>query len=114
MLNDEGLEKGRAWVSTPEEWLTSSERHMQARNERSMGRYNFEVVIGGLCRNGDFSFPYPGYYGTTAPVVALRRDQAAHLVVGLLRNLSPSGVLPKGGPDLLDLVAQVIREGSAT
>ena len=74
----------------------------------------FDVVIGGLCGHGKFSFPYPGYYGTTGQAVALRRDQAAHLVVELLKKMAPDGELPEDKAELGDFISGVIREGSGS
>lgn len=112
MLTSEGLNEGRAWVATPEEYLEQSKPHVRQRNERGMQGHNFDIIIGGLCRSGDFAFPYPGYYGTTAPVTALRRDQAEHLTVELLKKLAPGGELPTDAAELLDFVSSLIRSGS--
>lgn len=113
MLTSEGLAEGRAWVETPEGYLNRTEKHVRQRNERRLGGFKFDIMIGGLCRDGDFAYPYPGYYGTTAPVVALRRDQAEHLTVELLKKLAPGGELPTDAAELLDFVASVIHNGSA-
>lgn len=113
MLTSEGLTKGRAWVATPEEYEEAAQPHVRQRNERRLRGFNFEIMIGGLCRDGDFSYPYPGYYGTTAPVVGLRRDQAEHLTAELLKKLAPGGELPTDAAELLDFVSTVLRNGSA-
>lgn len=108
MLTSEGMEKGRAWVATPEEYLNSAEKHVRERNERSMSGHNFDIIIGGLCRSGDFAFPYSGYYGTTAPVTALRRDQAEHLAIELLKKLN-GGELPTDSAELVDFISSLGR-----
>lgn len=113
MLTSEGLAKGRAWVATPDEYLGKAKPHVRQRNERRLQGFNFEVMIGGLYGDGDFSYPYPGHYGTTAPVVALRRDQAEHLTTELLKKLAPGGELPTDAAELLDFVSTVLRNGSA-
>lgn len=114
MLTSEGLKAGRVWVATPEEYLEHAKPHIRQRNERSMQGHNFDIIIGGLCGSGDFAFPYPGYHGTTAPVTALRRDQAEHLTVELLKKLAPGGELPTDAAELLDFVSSLIRSGSAS
>lgn len=113
MLTSEGMEKGRAWVGTPDEYLERVKPHVRQRNERNMQGGRFAIIIGGLCENGDLAFPYPGHYGTTAPVTALRRDQAEHLTVELLKKLAPGGELPTDAAELLDFVSSLIRSGSA-
>lgn len=113
MLTSEGLEEGRVWVVTPDEYLERAKPHVRQRAERSMRGYHFDIMIGGLCGNGDFAFPYPGHYGTTAPVTALRREQAEHLTAELLKKLAPGGELPTDAAELLDFVATVLRNGSA-
>jgi hypothetical protein len=72
----------------------------------------YDIILGGLCGHGKFSFPYPGPYGRTGQAVALRRDQAAHLVVELLKKLSPDDELPQDKAELGDFISSVIREGA--
>jgi len=109
MLTSEGLAEGRAWVATPDEYLERAKPHVRQRNERSMQGHHFDIIIGGLCGNGDFAFPYPGHYGTTAPVTALRRDQAEHLAIELLRKLAPGGELPDDSAELVDFISSLNR-----
>lgn len=113
MLTSEGLAKGRVWVVTPDEYLDQAKPHVRQRNERRMQGFNFDILIGGVTRDGDFAYPYPGYYGTKGQVMGLRRDQAEHLTVELLKKLAPGGELPTDAAELLNFVSTVIRNGSA-
>jgi hypothetical protein len=106
------MREGRVQVATAAEYAeTLRSKH----NERAARLVEeFDIVLDGLCGHGKFSFPYPGPYGRSGQAVALRRDQAAHLVVELLKKLSPDGELPQDKAELGDFIADVIREGSQT
>lgn len=113
MLTEEGLKEGRVQVSTGAE-CAETVRTKQRDERTARWVEGFDVVIGSLCGHGKFSFPYPGYYGTTGQAVALRRDQAAHLVVELLKKMAPDGELPEDKAELGDFISGVIREGSGS
>lgn len=112
MLTSEGMREGRVQVATAAEYAETLRSKRDERTARMMEEY--DIILGGLCGHGKFSFPYPGFYGGTGQAVALRRDQAAHLVVELLKKLSPDGELPQDKAELGDFIADVIREGSQT
>lgn len=110
MLTEEGLKEGRVQVSTGSEYAEILRERRDERGAQWAKRFDF--VLSSLCQHGNFSFPYPGYYGTTSQAVALRRDQAANLAVELLRKLSPDGELPQDKAELGDFISEVIREGT--
>lgn len=108
MLTSEGLREGQVWVGTPEEALDQLNRHFRERTERTMAHHGFDVVLGGLRSSGNITFPYPGPYGSTAPLVGLRRDQAEHLALELLKALN-GGSMPDDTTGVLRLIGGLGR-----
>lgn len=108
MLTSDGLREGRMWVETPEKALNKLDKHVRMRVERAIVVHNFDVVLGGLCGRGDIAFPYPGPRGATAPMVVLRRDQAEHLALELLKVLN-GGALPDDSAELVDFISGLGR-----
>jgi hypothetical protein len=94
------------WVRTGAECAEGFRAKQDSRTADQME--NTEIVLGGLCANGKYAFPYPGRYGTTAPVVALRRDQAEHLAIELLKKLN-GGELPTDSAELVDFISSLGR-----
>lgn len=108
MLTTEGLREGQMWVETPDKALGKLAKHVRARVERTIVVHNFDVVLGGLCASGDIAFPYPGPRGATAPMVVLRRDQAEHLALELLKVLN-GGAMPDDSAELVDFISTLGR-----
>lgn len=108
MLTSEGLREAQMWAGTPEEALNRLNKHVRQRTERTMMGHDSAVVLGGLCRSGDIAFPYPGPQGTTAPMVVLRRDQAEHLALELLKVLN-GGAMPDDSAELVDFITSLGR-----
>ena len=109
MLTEEGMKEGRVKVFTGAEYADAARERRDERTARQVESFGFDVVLGGLCGHGKFSFPYPGPHGNSGQAVALRRDQAARLVVELLKKLAPGGELPEDKAELDDFIAEVMH-----
>lgn len=108
MLTGEGLKEGRVRVTTAEEYIEVAKAEGDRRRADERYAQGFDFALSGLCQHGSFSFPYPGYYGTTGEVVMLRRDQAEDMVVELLKKLN-GGALPTDSAELVDFVTSLGR-----
>lgn len=115
LTEEENLKNGRVRVTTGAEYAEAAKMAGDLRCDD--GEYaseyasGFDFALSGLCQNGSFSFPYPGYYGTTGQVVMLQRDQAEHLVVELLKRLAPGEELPDDQAELLDFITTLPLRG---
>lgn len=108
MLTSEGLKEGRVRVTTAEEYIAQAKEARDHRRTDDRFAEGFDFALSGLCQHGSFSFPYPGYYGTTGEVVMLRRDQAEHMAVELLKKLN-GGELPTDSAELVDFITGLGR-----
>lgn len=114
MLTEEGMRDARLKVTRIDKFIEAAKQNRpnEARGiERELSWGNREFMIHGYT-TGRYAHPYPGMHGNGGHIT-LRRDQAEHLAVELLKNLAPGGELPTDAAELLDFVSSVIRNGSA-
>jgi hypothetical protein len=105
MLTTESLKAGRMQVLTGEEYAAAA--RLSERDKVWMDNQGF-VLAGTTQINGTMQVPYP-YRPQDGKVTVLRRDQAEHLAIELLRKLAPGGELPDDSAELVDFISSLNR-----
>lgn len=112
MITYQGLKDGRMRVMSGEDYAKSGV--VQARERDHIRRMDF--VLTGCVGIGNLQAPYPdfeGYGNDGTPQengvpTALRRDQAEHLVLELLKALN-GGAMPDDSAKLVDFISSLGR-----
>lgn len=113
MIKNEDLKNGRVKVMSGEEYAAMGIVHLTDRGR--IGRMDF-VLTGCLRTSERVQVPHPGFTGyednpetqENGVVTLLRREQAEHLALELLKALN-GGVMPDDSAELVDFISSLGR-----